>query len=78
MGLKIRVTVECFNDIDESKVYSCCSEYSSKGNTLIQSEVDDYTKSMASNALYITHQLLDSQIKSEPSDKEEVVVTKSE
>lgn len=76
MGLKIRVAVECINEFDGSEVYNCCAEYSSSGNTLIQSEVDDHTKEMASNALYITHMLLRKQIKTETSDKEDVTLRK--
>lgn len=78
MCLKIRVTVECFNEFDNSKIYSCCADYSSSRNSLVQSEVDDYTKAMASDALYMTHTILRNQIKSEISDKESVVVKKSE
>ena len=78
MGLRIRVTVDCINEFDASKVYNCCAEYSSSGNTLVQSEVDDHTKAMASNALYITHMLLRNQIKTELSDNKEAVVKKSE
>ena len=76
--LKIRVTVDCINEFDASKIYSCCADYSSSGNTLVQSEVDDYTKAMASDALYMTHMILKNQIKTELSDKETDVVKKSE
>lgn len=76
MGIKIRVTVECFNEFDNSKIYSCCADYSSSGTTLVQSEVDDHTKAMASDALYMTQTILRNQIKSEISDKESDVVKK--
>ena len=72
------VTVECVNEFDNSKIYSCSADYSSSGNTLIQSEVDDYTKAMASDALYMTHILLKNQIKTELSDKETDVVRRFE
>lgn len=74
MGLKIRVTVECINEFDNSIIYSCDADYSSSGNILIQSEVDDHTKAMASDALYMTHMLLREQIKTEISDKEDVTL----
>ena len=70
--MKIEVTVRCIND--NTDVYSCDAVYSSDGNVLIQSEVDDHTKSMASDALYRTSTLLRNQIKSELSDKETVNV----
>lgn len=78
MSLKIEVTVRCINDYDNTCIYSCNAVYSSEGNTLIQSEVDDYTKAMASDALYMTSTLLRNQIKTELSDKETVDVRKSE
>lgn len=78
MSLKIEVTVKCINEYDNTSVYSCNAVYSSEGNTLVQSEVDDHTKAMASNALYMTSTLLRNQIKTEPSDKETVDVRKSE
>ena len=78
MSLKIEVTVKCINDYDNTGVYSCNAVYSSEGNTLVQSEVDDHTKAMASDALYMTSTLLRKQIKTERSDKETVGVRKSE
>lgn len=78
MSLKIEVTVRCINEYDNTSVYSCDAVYSSEGNTLVQSEVDDYTKAMASDALYMTSILLRNQIKTELSDKETVDVRKSE
>lgn len=77
MSLKIEVTVKCINDYDNTCIYSCNAVYSSEGNTLIQSEVDDHTKAMASDALLYTHTLLKNQIKTECSDKETVDVRKS-
>ena len=77
MSLKIEVTVRCINDYDNTCIYSCNAVYSSESNTLIQSEVDDHTKAMASDALLYTHTLLKNQIK-ELSDKETVDVRKSE
>ncbi len=62
MGLRIRVTVECISESDSGMIYSCCADYSSSGNMLIQSEVDDHTKAMASDALCVTSALLKNQI----------------
>lgn len=76
MSLKIEVTVRCINEYDNTSVYSCDAVYSSEGNTLVQSEVDDYTKAMASDALYMTSTLLRNQITAELSDKETDVVRK--
>ena len=78
MSLKIEVTVRCINEYDNTSVYSCDAVYSSEGNTLVQSEVNDHTKAMASDALYMTSILLRNQITTELSDKETVVVRKSE
>lgn len=78
MSLKIEVTVKCINEYDNTGVYSCDAVYSSEGNTLIQSEVDDHTKAMVSDALYMTSTLLRNQIKTERSDNETVDVRKSE
>ena len=78
MSLKIEVTVRCINEYDNTSVYSCDATYSSEGNTLVQSEVDDHTKALASDALYMTSILLRNQIKTELSDKETVDVRKSE
>lgn len=72
--MKIEVTVRCINEYDNTSVYSCDAVYSSEGNVLVQSEVDDYTKSMAADALYMTSTLLRNQIKTELSDKETVDV----
>ena len=68
--VRIEVTVKCINEYDNTGVYSCDATYSSEGNTLVQSEVDDHTKALASDALYMTSILLRNQIKTEPSDKE--------
>lgn len=78
MSLKIEVTVRCINEYDNSRIYSCDATYCEKGNTLVQSEVNDHTKAMASDALYMTSILLRNQITTELSDKETVVVRKSE
>ena len=78
MSLKIEVTVRCINEYDNTSVYSCDAVYSSEGNTLVQSEVDDHTKAMASDALYMTSILLRNQIKTELSDKETDVVRRFE
>lgn len=78
MSLKIEVTVRCINEYDNTGVYSCDAVYSSEGNTLVQSEVDDHTKAMASDALYMTQTLLRNQIKTERSDKETIDVRNSE
>lgn len=74
--MKIEVTVRCINEYDNTGVYSCDAVYSSEGNVLVQSEVDDHTKALASDALYMTSTLLRNQIKSELSDKEAVDVRK--
>lgn len=63
MTLKVEVTVKCINTYDNTCVYSCIAAYSSEGNTLVQSEVDDHTKALASDAVYMTHTVLRSQIK---------------
>ena len=76
--VRIEVTVRCINEYDNTSVYSCDAVYSSEGNTLVQSEVDDHTKAMTSDALYMTSILLRNQIKTEPSDKETDVVRRSE
>ena len=73
MGLKIRVTVDCINEFDDSKVYSCCAVYSSRGNTIVQSEVDDHTKALASDALYVTHTILRSQIKEDEFAEDTII-----
>ena len=75
--VRIEVTVRCINEYDNTGIYSCNAVYSSEGNTFVQSEADDYTKAMASDALLYTHMLLKNQIK-ELSDKETVDVRKSE
>lgn len=41
--MKIEVTVRCINEYDNTPVYSCDVVYSSEGNVLVQSEVDDHT-----------------------------------
>ena len=74
--MKIEVTVRCISEYDNTSVYSCDAVYSPEGNVLVQSEVDDHTKALASDALYMTSTLLRNQIKSELSDKETVVVRK--
>ena len=76
--VRIEVAVRCINEYDNTSVYSCDATYCSEGNTLVQSEADDYTKAMASDALYMTSTLLKNQIKTELSDKETVDVRKSE
>ena len=76
--VRIEVSVRCINEYDNTRIYSCDATYCEKGNTLIQSEVDDHTKAMASDALYMTSILLRNQIKTELSDKETVDVRKSE
>lgn len=76
--VRIEVSVKCINDYDNTRIYSCDATYCEKGNTLVQSEVDDHTKAMASDAMYMTSILLRNQIKTEPSDKETDVVRKSE
>lgn len=74
--VRIEVSVKCINDYDNTGIYSCDAVYSSEGNTLVQSEVDDHTKALASDALYMTSTLLKNQIKTELSDKGTVDVRK--
>ena len=74
--VRIEVSVKCINDYDNTCIYSCDAVYSSEGNTLVQSEVDDHTKALVSAALYMTSTLLKNQIKTELSDKETDVVRK--
>ena len=76
--VRIEVSVRCINEYDNTSIYSCDAVYSSESNTLVQSEVDDHTKALASAALYMTSTLLKNQIKTEPSDKEADVVRRSE
>lgn len=71
--VRIEVSVRCINEYDETCVYSCNASYSSKGNTFVQSEVDDHTKALASDALLMTHTLLKNQIKTELSDNETII-----
>lgn len=68
MSLKIEVTVKCINNYDNTRIYSCDATYWTEGNTIVHSEiddseVDDHTKALASDALYMAHTLLRSQIK---------------
>ena len=76
--VRIEVSVKCINDYDNTCIYSCDAVYSSEGNTLVQSEADDHTKALASDALYMASTLLKNQIKTELSDKETDVVRRSE
>ena len=76
--VRIEVSVKCINEYDNTGIYSCDVVYSSEGNTFVQSEVDDHTKALASDALYMTSTLLKNQIKTEPSDKETDVVRRFE
>ena len=73
MTLKVEVTVKCINTYDNTCVYSCDAMYSSSGNTLMQSEADDHTRAMASNALYMTHILLRNQVKDDESTGDMVI-----
>lgn len=63
MSLRTEITVKCINECDGSCIYSCNATYSKQKNTFIQSEVDDHTKALASDALYMTFILLYNQIK---------------
>ena len=76
--VRIEVSVKCINEYDNTCIYSCDASYCEEGNTLVQSEVDDHTKALASDALYMTSTLLKNQIKTEPSDKETDVVRRFE
>lgn len=76
--VRIEVSVKCINDYDNTCIYSCDASYCEKDNTFVQSEVDDHTKALASDALYMTSTLLKNQIKTEPSDKEADVVRRFE
>ena len=75
--VRIEVSVKCINEYDNTCIYSCDASYCEEGNTLVQSEVDDHTKALASDALYMTSTLLKNQIKTEPSNKETDVVRRS-
>ena len=76
--VRIEVSVKCINEYDNTCIYSCDASYCEEGNTLVQSEVDDHTKALASDALYMTSTLLKNQIKTELSDKETDVVRRFE
>ena len=76
--VRVEVSVKCINEYDNTCIYSCDASYCEEGNTLVQSEVDDHTKALASDALYMTSTLLKNQIKTEPSDKETDVVRRFE
>lgn len=75
--VRIEVSVKCINEYDNTSIYSCDASYCEKGNTFVQSEVDDHTKALASDALLMASTLLKNQIKTELSDKETDVVRKS-
>ena len=75
--VRIEVSVKCINEYDNTCIYSCDASYCEEGNTLVQSEVDDHTKALASDALYMTSTLLKNQIKAELSNKETDVVRRS-
>lgn len=74
--VRIEVSVRCINDFNNTCIYSVDYTYCEKGHTIVQSEADDYTKALASDALLYTHTLLKNQIKTEFSDKETDVVRK--
>ena len=76
--VRIEVSVKCINEYDNTCIYSCDASYCEEGNTLVQSEVDDHTKALASDALYMTSTLLKNQIKTELSNKETDVVRRFE
>ena len=67
--VRIEVSVRCKNDYENTCIYSCDYTFSG-GHSFVQSETDDYTKALASDALLYTHRLLKNQIKRELSDKE--------
>ena len=74
MSLKVEITVNCINEYDDTGIYSCKAVCSKKGITLSDSEVDDHTKAMVSDALYMTSTLLKNQITTDVSDEETAVV----
>ena len=56
--MRVEIEIHCFNEYDNTEIYSCFTEYSKDGNTITQSEVDDRTKKIASDALLMTSKIL--------------------
>jgi hypothetical protein len=69
--MRVEIEIHCFNEYDNTKIYSCFAEYSKDGNTITQSEVDDRTKKIASDALACTSKILEMQTNQEGSLKKE-------
>ena len=70
--MRVEIEIHCFNEYDNTEIYSCFTEYSKDGNTITQSEVDDRTKKIASDALLMTSKILEVQANQEGSLKKEV------
>ena len=70
--MRVEIEIHCFNEYDNTEIYSCFTEYSKDGNNLLQSEVDDRTKKIASDALLMTSKILEVQANQEGSLKKEV------
>lgn len=69
--MRVEIEIHCFNEYDNTKIYSCFAEYSKERNTITQSEVDDRTKKIASDALACTSKILEMQTNQEGSLKKE-------
>lgn len=69
--MRVEIEIHCFNECDNTGIYSCFAEYSKDGNTITQSEVDDRTKKIASDALLMTSKILEVQTNQEGSLKKE-------
>ena len=77
--MRVEIEIHCFNEYDNTGIYSCFAEYSKDGNTITQSEVDDRTKKIASDALACTSKILEMQtnqedvLKKEQTNQEDVL-----
>lgn len=69
--MRVEIEIHCFNEYDNTGIYSCFVEYSKDGNTITQSEVDDRTKKIASDALACTSKILEMQTNHEDLKKEQ-------
>lgn len=69
--MRVEIEIHCFDEYDNTGIYSCIAEYSKDGNTITQSEVDDRTKKIASDALACTSKILEMQTNQEDVLKKE-------
>ena len=69
--MRVEIEIHCFNEYDNTGIYSCFAEYSKDGNTITQSEVDDRTKKIASDVLACTSKILEMQTNHEDLKKEQ-------